>query len=86
MKKTIKIAIVAAALMLVTATVSKAQVFIQEDESSIREETEEVLGWPVNPQNNSQGNDDYVPVGDGLLLLTALGGARLIWRRKEETN
>lgn len=77
--------IIAAALMMGAATDSQAQVFIMEDEHSMRPtDPEEVLGWPVNPQNGyGTSNDEYTPVGDGLLLLAALGGAYLMKKKKE---
>ncbi len=76
--------IIAAALMMGAATDSQAQVFIMENESNLREDTEDVLGWPVNPQNGyGTSNDEYTPVGDDLLLLAALGGAYLMKKKKE---
>lgn len=85
MKKILKIVMIAAALMTGAATDSQAQVFVMENESNLREDTEDVLGWPVNPQNGyGTSNDEYTPVGDGLLLLAALGGAYLL--KKKNTN
>ena len=74
---------IAAALMLGVAPDSHAQVFIMEDEHSLRPpDPEEVLGWPVNPQNGyGTSNDEYTPLGDGILLLAALGGAYLLKKK-----
>ena len=84
MKRILKIVIIAAALMMGAATDSQAQVFIMENESNLREDTEDVLGWPVNPQNGyGTSNDEYTPVGDGLLLLAALGGDYLMKKKKK---
>jgi hypothetical protein len=84
MKKILKIVVIAATLMTGAAPDSHAQVFIMENESNLREDTEDVLGWPVNPQNGyGTSNDEYTPVGDGLLLLAALGGAYLMKKKKE---
>ena len=84
MKKILKIVVIAAALMTGAATDGHAQVFIMENESNLREDTEDVLGWPVNPQNGyGTSNDEYTPVGDGLLLLAALGGAYLMKKKKK---
>lgn len=84
MKKILKIVMIAAALVMGAATDSPAQVFIMENESNLREDTEDVLGWPVNPQNGyGTSNDEYTPVGDGLLLLAALGGAYLMKKKKK---
>lgn len=84
MKKTLKIVMIASALMMGAVTDSHAQVFIMEDEHSMRPtDPEEVLGWPVNPQNgNGAATDDYVPVGDGIFLLVTLGGAYLLRKKK----
>ena len=84
MKKILKIVVIVATLMMGAATDSQAQVFIMENESNLREDTEDVLGWPVNPQNGyGTSNDEYTPVGDGLLLLAALGGAYLVRKLKK---
>ena len=86
MKKILKIVMIAAALMMGAANDSHAQVFIMENESNLREDTEDVLGWPVNPQNgNGAGTDDYVPVGNGLLCLTVLGGVYLFGKKKKQS-
>lgn len=76
---------IAAALMMGAANDSQAQVFIMEDEHSLRPtDPEEVLSWPVNPQNGyGTSNDEYTPVGDGLLLLAALGGVYLVRKLKK---
>ena len=84
MKKILKIVIIAAALMMGAANDSQAQVFIMENESNLREDTEDVLGWPVNPQNGyGTSNDEYTPLGDGILLLAALGGAYLLKKKNK---
>ncbi len=84
MKKILEIVVIVATLMMGGATDIHAQVFIMENESNLREDTEDVLGWPVNPQNGyGTSNDEYTPVGDGLLLLTALGGAYLVRKLKK---
>ena len=60
----------------------RAQIFLQEgDENNMRDVTMPVNAWPENPPN-SQGNDYYLPLGDGILLLAALGGAYLVGKRK----
>ena len=86
MKKILKIVIIAAALMMWATTDGHAQVFIMEDEHNLRPtDPEEVLGWPVNPQNgNGTATDDYVPIGDGLLMLASLSSVYLLCKRKEE--
>lgn len=86
MKKILKIVVIAATLIMGAATDGHAQVFIMEDEHSLRPtDPEEVLGWPVNPQNGyGTSNDEYTPVGDGLLLLAALGAGYLFTTRKRK--
>ena len=87
MRKVIKIAIIVAALMVGAATMGHAQVFIMEHEENLREETEDVLAWPVNPQNGyGAATDDYVPLGSGILLLAAMGGAYLVCKRKSNRD
>ena len=87
MKKILKIVVIAAALMTGAATDSHAQVFIMENESNLREDTEDVLGWPVNPQNGyGTSNDEYTPLGDSILLFAALGGAYLLRKRKNHSE
>ena len=84
MKKILKIVVIVATLMMGGATDIHAQVFIMENESNLREDTEDVLGWPVNPQNgNGAATDDFVPLNGGILLLTMLGGAYLLGKMRE---
>ena len=77
MKKTIAIL----TLSLLMATASQAQIYVTGDETTLRDEIETPAIWPNNPYSHDQGNDDYVPVGNGLLLLAALGGAYLLGKR-----
>jgi len=42
-----------------------------------------VLGSVMTPTQNIN-TDQYVPLGDGLLLLAGLGGAYLLGKRKKE--
>lgn len=79
MKKTITIL----TLCLLMATAAQAQIYVTENEANQRP-IEEPNVWPLNPQAHDQGNDDYAPVGDGLLLLAALGGVYLL--KKKNTN
>ena len=86
MKKILKIVMIAAALMTGAAINSHAQVFIMEEEHSLRQtDPEDVLGWPVNPQNGyGTGNDEFTPLGDGILLLAALGGTYLLRKKHND--
>lgn len=86
MKKILEIVVIVATLMMGGATDIHAQVFIMEKESNLREDTEDVLGWPVNPQNGyGAGTDDYVPIGEGAFLLALFGGAYLL-KTKRSTS
>lgn len=87
MKKILKIVVIVATLMMGAATDIHAQVFIMENESNLREDTEDVLGWPVNPQNGyGTGTDDYAPLDSGFLLLASMGVAYLMRKRKIHTS
>lgn len=83
MKKMNKIIVVLlTSLMLYTGSLN-AQVFIADNEfeGTMRLEGEEyVLVVPT------QGHDadQFAPVGNGLLLLSALGGAYLLTKRKKQ--
>ncbi len=81
MKKKI-IAIAIATMMVVPAT---AQVFLDDEDLNNRENgasTIEGLGVMVPEQNVTY--DQYVPVGEGILLLAGLAGAYLVGKRKKE--
>ena len=60
---------------------AKAQIFVLEDESSLRDPSTPVSEWPVLPQNEGQGNDSFTPIGSGIFLLIALGGVYLVRKR-----
>lgn len=80
MKK--RIAILTAAMLM--AMTAKAQMFTMEDEvNELREPVAEDHGIiPFHGVEFDQSN--YIPLGDGVLLLAALGGAYLIGKRKKE--
>ena len=82
MKKHIAILI----LGLLLATSAQAQIYVMENEGNQRDPIENVdaYDWPNNPLGNGEGHDNYTPLGDGLLLLAALGGAYLIRKRNKE--
>lgn len=70
-------------LMLFALTISaNAQIFLTEDDYNSRTVSSE-LGFdvPAIPQLDST-DDQYSPVGDGILLLGVLGGAYLLGKRK----
>ena len=77
-----KIVVLMAVLMLFVGPM-KAQVFIADDEfeGTLRlEEDEFVLFVP----NQGHDGDQFVPIGEGMLALTVLGGAYLLTKRKKK--
>ena len=85
MNNTIKRVIAVLGLLLVMFGPVQAQVFIMDEdmEGNIRlGETEFVVPVPY------QGTDldEYLPLGDGVMLLTALGGAYLLRKRKKSKD
>ena len=62
-----------------------AQVFIMADDESLNPRNPEgsiTFNVMVNSQDAS--NDQYVPLGEGALLLSGLAGAYLLRRRKRD--
>ena len=79
MKKRI-LTIVAGLMMAITP--SMAQVFLDDDDyNNTRAQYNGELGVMVPPQNDL--HDQYVPVGEGLVLLIGLGAAYLLGKRKK---
>lgn len=72
----------AAVLLLAMATPSRAQIFVMDEDMNFRPAVDEEAVLSNPPL--AQGYDYYLPIGDGLLLLTALGGAYLL--KKKNTN
>lgn len=69
--------------ILFVACPAKAQVFIMDDEfeGTMRQNTEDFgLIVPIEGLDS----DQYLPLGDGLLVLAALGGAYLMGKRKKK--
>lgn len=83
MKNTIKRFIAVIGLLLVMTSPVQAQVFIMDEDvdGNIRL-SESEFTVPVPYQGTDW--DEYLPLGDGVLLLTALGGAYLLRKRKDE--
>ena len=84
MKRMMKIAMVLLTVLFMAVVPLKAQIFIADDEfeGMMRlAESEYVLVVPLEGSDA----DQYVPVGDGMLLLAGLGGAYLLkkWHKKE---
>ena len=83
MKK--RIYIIITTLFLLLAGAANAQVFTMEDEENTRAEGDiGVLGRiPYHGVDYDQAND-FVPMGEGMLLLTALGGCYLLGKKRKE--
>ena len=79
--------IILAALLLLLAGTARAQVFMTDgDYENPRDGVETQWGYiPEQWVTNDQAND-YAPLGEGLMLLTALGGAYLMGKRKQQNN
>lgn len=77
------------ALLLLLASTAPAQVFMTEDDDNLRVEEGDmdVFGRiPYHGVDYDQAND-YAPVGEGIMLLTVLGGAYLLGRnRRNKVN
>ena len=74
--------LLAALLLLVLAAPLRAQVFMTEDEMNLR--TSEDAEDPFILQSGGLEYDqtNWVPVGSGIVLLTALGGAYLLRKKR----
>ena len=85
MKDTIKRFIAVIGLILVMTCPVHAQVFIMDEdvEGNIRLGADDFV-VPVPYQGTDW--DEYLPLGDGVLLLTALGGAYLLRKRKKSKH
>lgn len=69
------------------ASTARAQVFMtNEDYENPRDGIETQWGYiPEQWTTNDQAND-YAPLGEGLLLLIAFGGAYLLGKKKEKNE
>lgn len=78
--------IIIVALLLLLASAAPAQVFTTDEDVNLRETAGDmdVLGRiPYHSVDYDQANA-YAPAGEGIMLLTALGGAYLLGKRKKE--
>ena len=82
MKKRI-VTIILALFMGVVPTM--AQVFIMEnDESMSPRDPESAITFNVIVASQDVANDQFVPLGEGILLLSGLAGAYLLRKRKHD--
>lgn len=76
---------VAMLLFMAMAFTAKAQVFMMDGDENYREPEDPAVFINL-PSNYGMGTDYYLPVGDGIMLLAALGGAYLVGKRKRIKN
>jgi len=76
--------VVAVLLFMGMAFTAKAQVFMMDGDENYRD-PEDPAVFAGLPESFALGVDWYTPVGDGILLLAALGGAYLL-RKKKSNN
>ena len=76
--------VIALLLFMVMSLTMKAQVFMLDGDENYRD-PEDPAVFAGLPEEFGLGVDWYMPVGDGILLLAALGGAYLIGKRKKES-
>ena len=70
-------------LFMVMSLTMKAQVFMIDGDENYRE-PENPQVFAGLPEDYGLGVDWYTPVGDGILLLAALGGAYLLKKSKNK--
>lgn len=72
-------------LFMIMSLTMKAQVFMMDGDENYRE-PENPQVFAGLPENYGLAVDWYTPVGDGILLFAALGGAYLIGKRKKDRH
>ena len=82
----IKRAIGVIAILAVLSMPISAQVFFLDidGEDNLREDELELVDLDVLEHSLTQDQTNYAPVGSGVLLLAALGGAYLLGKKKEK--
>ena len=73
-------------LFMVVSLSVNAQVFILDYDENYREPEDPYVLFIKLPESYGLGVDWYTPVGDNLLLFTALGGAYLLIKRKRNNQ
>ena len=69
-------------LFMTMSLTMKAQVFMMDGDENYRE-PENPQVFAGLPENYGLAVDWYTPVGDGIIVLSVLGGAYLLRKRKE---
>lgn len=82
-KKTIAILVI----LFLTVQSVVGQIILTEEDVGINQRLNDPgnsnVMIPLQNSNLDQWKDEYVPLGDGLLLLVGLGGAYLLKKKKE---
>ena len=85
LKKNILIFVVLFSLMM--PTVAKAQIYIGTEDEELNSDRLGTDVWFEGGVPYEGGDlDQFTPLGDGLLLLTCLGGAYLIAKRRKDSQ
>lgn len=84
MKNTLRTVILTIALML--TTVAHAQVFLMADEEIDNNKRFKAGTGPVIPYQGGDFDQTLVPLGGGMAILAALGGAYLLGKRKKDQD
>ena len=79
------IVIVIVSVLMLMSSPAQAQIFLQDfDQTTDNPRVEaDDYGFFIGPQGFD--GDQYLPLGDGLLLLMGLGGAYLLRKKKKDT-
>ena len=72
-------------LFMVMSLTMKAQVFMIDGDENYRD-PEDPAVFVQLPADYGSGTDYYTPIGNGLMLLTALGGAYLLKKERITNN
>ena len=86
MRKRMRISVIILTMLLATASPLRAQIFIMDDEfeGKLRQNIPEENLWvPITAMDSDEA---YTPVGEGWLLLSALGGTYLLKKRKKKNK
>ena len=86
MKKRIVSAMAILALVLGTTMTANAQIFLDDDDMNVRDgEHGNMDIGNIIPQHGVDWDQaDYLPVGEGIMLLSVLGGAYLLGKRHKK--
>lgn len=71
-------------LSLMMAYNANAQIFVMEDEANPRLNIDADEPFILNSGGLEYDQTNYTPIGSGVLLLTALGGAYALAKKKEK--